>query len=1401
MGKATPDDVKEDSDNRLRALNRTLKALRNSSKALAHAADEASLLRETCRIIVEDCGHAMVWIGYAENDAEKSIRPAAYAGFEKGYLETLRLTWADAERGRGPTGLAIRTGELCLCRNMLTDPAFAPWREEALRRGYASSIAFPLRSTQGTTFGALALYSQHPDPFTEDELALLTDLTDDLAFGICALRVRQVKVAAEAENKRSRRERDLMIAFLRLVNLSTNSGELMRQSALFFKKHAGCDAVGIRLKKGADFPYCQSLGFSEEFLKAEHTLCTPCDRDGMPSLACLCGKVIHGHQKPQGLPFTEHGSFWCNDSSTLLQFPFRDSDLIRGRCIREGYSSIGLLPLYEGAERIGLLQLNYRKKNAFTAEALAFWERLTDHLAVAVAKLQSEEELRKTAAKLQDANTALDDSRRAALFLMEEAFEARRQAEGAIASLRQSEELNRQTLQALPAHVAVLNKDGRILGVNEAWEEFARGNASSDSARVTVGANYLEACRRAAAENDVDAAHALAGIEGVLAGKREHYAMEYACHSPQQQRWFLMTVTPLGGSGENGAVISHFNITDRKQAEQQLDATTQRLQALMAAVPVGISFSDDATCQNITGNPAVLAQFEVKPEDNLSASAPTEEAPGRKVHFFISGRLITDAELPLQRAVAENNVIPPMELEVLLPSGRRWFAESSGAPIRNAQGKVVGGIAVTVDITERKRTEETLRANEEQLSLVLRASAMGIFDVSIGTGETRWNEQEFALLGLTPDEAPACPETFFRYVHPEDSAALREKWKEAYACGKLDAEFRIIRADGMTRWLAAKGQLIGEDSASESVPDNRSRDVRFMGVNFDITANRLVIEALRKSELRFRSIFDHAATGFAITDCAGRFAQCNEAYCRLTGYPSSELLKLDFPTLIHPQERERTMALIRQLLEGEIPSFEIENKYVHKGGSLVSVHTYVSALRNTRGQPTHIVTLVTDITERKRTEDVLRFLGQCGSNGTGEGFFPELARYLAQVLNMDYVCIDRLEEGNLSAQTLAVFHNGTFEDTASYALKDTPCGAVVGQRICCFPRNVRGLFAKDVVLQGLQAESYLGTTLWSAKGKPIGLIAIIGRKPLEDTRLAEAVLQLVAVRAAGELERQQAEHAITQLNSELEQRVQARTEELAATNRELESFCYSVSHDLRAPLRSMDGFSQALLDDCGAQLDAAGQDFLHRIRSNCQRMARLIDDLLHLSRLTRAHMRHEPVDLTALAQSAVADLRQGDPERSVDVRIAPGLTATGDPVLLRTALANLLENAWKFSAKRPDAVIEVGQTDLTPPPVLTPLPSNPQTLKSSNASRPQPSALTPPSPVFFVRDNGVGFDMQYADKLFTPFQRLHAMTEFPGSGIGLATVQRVLHRHGGRIWFESAPGQGATFYFTIGAQA
>ncbi len=250
-------------------------------------------------------------------------------------------------------------------------------------------------------------------------------------------------------------------------------------------------------------------------------------------------------------------------------------------------------------------------------------------------------------------------------------------------------------------------------------------------------------------------------------------------------------------------------------------------------------------------------------------------------------------------------------------------------------------------------------------------------------------------------------------------------------------------------------------------------------------------------------------------------------------------------------------------------------------------------------------------------------------------------------------------------------------------------------------------------------------------------------------------------------EHKKAEDEVKKLNAELEQRVLERTAELEAANKELESFAYTVSHDLRAPLRSIEAFSRAIEEEKAEGLDGTGKDYLRRVRTSAQNMSQLIEAMLRLSRLTRGELSRVSVNLSVLATHIAEELKRAEPERRVEFIIADGLTAEGDRTMLNAVINNLMRNAWKFTGNNPKAKIEVW------------------------------SCRKDGKTTFFVRDDGAGFDMNYVSKMFMPFQRLHPASEFPGIGIGLATVQRIIHRHGGTIWAEGEVGRGATFYFTL----
>ena len=501
-------------------------------------------------------------------------------------------------------------------------------------------------------------------------------------------------------------------------------------------------------------------------------------------------------------------------------------------------------------------------------------------------------------------------------------------------------------------------------------------------------------------------------------------------------------------------------------------------------------------------------------------------------------------------------------------------------------------------------------------------------------------------------------------------------------------------------------------------------------VSRDLAARQRAERILRESEERFRALVedvkDYAIFGL---DVAGRVASWNAGAERLKGYRADEIVGQPFSRFYTPEdvaagkpERELRSAAADGRLEDE-------GWRVRRDGSRFWANAVMTARRDRDGALIGFAKITRDVTERKQAEEAVR---------ASEAKF----RTLAVTANDAIISAD--SAGNVT------YFNPAAERIFGYAGAE-----VVGRAITMLmPERFHAAHRAGMRRYLTTGEArVVGTTVELAARRKDG-----SEFPIE--------LSLAASHEGAAPEFTAVIRDITERRRRDEE-LRLYAAQLETANAELDAFAYSVSHDLRAPLRSIDGFGQALLEDYGSHLDAAARGHLDRVRAASQRMAGLIDDLLGLSRVTRAELRRERVDLSALAQSVAAELQEADPKREVEFAIAPGLVVEADPHLLRLVLENLLGNARKYTAKRPHARIEFGATE-------------------------RDGRLA-----YYVRDNGAGFDMAYAGKLFGAFQRLHSAAEFEGTGIGLATVQRIIHRHGGRVWAEGVVGEGATFSFTL----
>ncbi|MDD2309193.1 MAG: PAS domain S-box protein [Desulfuromonadaceae bacterium] len=689
------------------------------------------------------------------------------------------------------------------------------------------------------------------------------------------------------------------------------------------------------------------------------------------------------------------------------------------------------------------------------------------------------------------------------------------------------------------------------------------------------------------------------------------------------------------------------------------------------------------------------------------------------------------------RKIHEEHLVPffaeprTMETDQLLDiSGRRWEGSEFPVEISLSQVETINGVfvmALVSDITVRKEYETRLREKEEQFHIQVEGvSNYAIFMLDAEGNVLNWNAGAERLKGYRAEEIIGKHFSCFYTEEDRNAGKPEEELQKAAAEGRIAYEGWRIGKDGSRFWA---------DVIISSLRDDNGNLRRFSKVTHDITERMRTEEALRASESKFSKAFQATPSILVIASLAdGRYLEVNEAFERVMGYRRDELIgrsSLGQDIWQNPEDRA---TVLQMLAEGKTVR-DLEIGFRSKSGGII-IGLY-SADIIAIGAEQCLVSLVNDITARKKAEDELRH---------GEERYRRLYNETPVMLH-------------------SIDHDGRLVSVSNYWLKTLGYerDEVLGRISTEFYTEASRSYATAVVLP-----EFFRTG--SCKEVPYQIVKKNGEiRDVLLSAIAERDSEGKVVRSLAVsidvTDRKQAEEKIAKLNVTLA----AHAADLEDANREMETFNYTVAHDLRQPLNVVGMNCQAIDLLCGDQLPEECMDYIQDAYNGVLHMNQLIEALLEFSRMGHVELHQENVSLCVLAQEVARMLKKSDPDRQVDFRIADGITADVDASLVRVVLDNLLGNAWKYTGMREKALIEFGTTEIDG------------------------------NPVYFVRDNGAGFDKAAANKLFMPFQRLPGAEAFKGSGIGLATVERIIKRHGGRIWAEGEPGKGACFYFTFSA--
>jgi len=778
-----------------------------------------------------------------------------------------------------------------------------------------------------------------------------------------------------------------------------------------------------------------------------------------------------------------------------------------------------------------------------------------------------------------------------------------------------------------------------------------------------------------------------------------------------------------------------------RRAQFDLDAQLEKYLELFDLAPVGYVALDD---------PGIVR------DANLTAAhllgVERQQLVGRPLSAFI---LTPDRDVYYLhlRSLRETGWPQSCELRLRSAGAQPFWAHLEWRPQGVADGGPLRYHLTFTDVHERVLAEEALRESEAEFRNVVEGATDGIAILQGGL-VTFVNEALARMAGYSVGELTGA--SFLVVVQEEQRAKIAERVRRRIAGEQMPTSYELdlVRKDGTPFTVEVSAGVVTYEGAPAELVLLR-----------DITARKQAQEALRESEERFALALEGAGAGLWDWDMVKDQVVYSTQWKRMLGYEDHEVEDAfsGWKDLWHPDDRPRIEEALDDYLSGKTSDYEIVHRLRHKDGTWRWIVTRGGIIRDPAGKPLRWVGTNTDISERKQAEEALR---------QSEERHKEMIAGISDVIAIMAV------DGTLR------YKSPNIERHFGWLPED-----LVGTNgwETVHPDDLERIQGEFLAL--LDEHDSVVTVEYRYKCKDGGYKTIeLTATNLTNSPLIDGVL----MNYHDITERKQAEDEIQRLNAELEERVITRTAQRDAFNRELEAFAYSAAHDLRAPLRAIDGFSKIVIDDAAERLTPEEVEHLERVRAAAQRMAQMIDDLMGLSKVTRRPLLRREVDVSATAREVAEELRAAQPRRRVEVVVAPGMTAAADPALLRLVLVQLLDNAWKFTSHHDAARIEVGvaiaDADADG--------GGGDGAGDAGAGVGDDGAGREER-VFFVRDDGAGFDMAYAKQLFGAFQRFHAAGEFEGGGIGLAMVQRLVLRHGGRVWAAAEVEKGATFFFTL----